>query len=78
MTEDNIKEFAYQVGHFFLVEFGTASASMDWLRKFADLVAAKERKECAKVCEDQDTGKDLPYDLAVIECAKAIRARKKK
>jgi hypothetical protein len=45
------------------------------IEKFAELVQADEREACAKVCEDQDTGQDLPYDLAVIECAKAIRAR---
>ena len=45
---------------------------------FAALVAAAEREACAKVCEDQDTGQDLPYDLAVIECAAAIRARGEK
>ena len=37
--------------------------------------AAAEREACAKVCEDQDTGQDLPHDIAVIDCAAAIRAR---
>jgi 2-hydroxychromene-2-carboxylate isomerase len=51
MSDEDIEEFAYQAGHFFLIKFGTASASMDWLRKFADKVAAAEREACAKVCE---------------------------
>lgn len=34
-----------------------------------------EREACANVCEDYDTGQDLPFDRAVIECAAAIRAR---
>ena len=73
MSDDDIKEFAYQAGHFFLVEFGTASASMDWLRKFANLVAAREREACAKVCDDWPNGRD---DVCLL--ADAIRARKKK
>lgn len=41
-------------------------------QKFAELVAAHEREECAKVCE----GINKQYDSAVVEsCAAAIRAR---
>ena len=47
----------------------------DLIERFAALVAAHEREECAKVCEDYDTGQDLPFDHAVIECAAAIRSR---
>ena len=45
MTEDDIEEFAYQAGHFFLIKFGTASASIDWLRNFAEKVAAAEAEK---------------------------------
>jgi hypothetical protein len=38
------------------------------LAKFAELVAAREREECAKVCEE-------PGWNAANWCAKAIRAR---
>ena len=42
------------------------------LEKFAALVAAQEREECAKVCE----GINKEYDSVVVEsCADAIRAR---
>lgn len=42
------------------------------LRRFAALVAAHEREECAKVCEGINDG--TPYNLAA-ECAAAIRSR---
>ena len=41
------------------------------LERFAALVAAAERKECAKLCEEEEEIQDhTPCD-----CAKAIRAR---
>jgi hypothetical protein len=44
----------------------------DQLKAFADLVAAHEREECAKVCEDLDAwNMDDPASTAVT----AIRAR---
>jgi len=43
------------------------------LSRFAQLVAAKEREACAKVCDDLDD--DLPDDLAGWEYGEAIRAR---
>jgi hypothetical protein len=46
------------------------------LKKFAELVAAHEREECAKVCELQD-GAGLSHEHWW-ECAAAIRARSKK
>ena len=42
------------------------------LERFAALVAAHEREECAKVCEGINDG--TPYNLAA-ECADAIRSR---
>ena len=57
---------------------------VDVFQKFADIVAAKEREECAKVCEamelpkivhgvhpDYIVGKEMAFDQA----AHAIRAR---
>lgn len=49
--------------------------SQEALALFADLVVAKEREACAKVCEDMD---EMSYPTRVIfpsECAAAIRAR---
>ena len=78
MTEDDIFRLVRQADGI-LVRSGFFPAHCvmlnDQLIRFAALVAAAEREACAQVCEDQDTGQDLPYDLAVIECAKAIRAR---
>lgn len=78
MSEDDIIDLADKAGSFSMIQYGVTSAKIEWLQKFASLVAAKEREACAQMCEDQDTGQDLPYDLAVIDCAKSIRARKKK
>lgn len=52
MSDEDIEEFAYQAGHFFLIQFGTASASIDWLRKFADKVAAAEREAIIDIIEE--------------------------
>ena len=43
------------------------------IERFAALVAAREREECAKVCEEQEELRGhTPFD-----CAEAIRARGK-
>ena len=44
------------------------------LERFAALVAAHEREECAKVCEDIDTEYE-GEDVLATWCAAAIRAR---
>ena len=44
------------------------------LKLFANLVAAKEREECAKVCEEHPDGMNM-LGGAYIACAKAIRDR---
>jgi len=41
-----------------------------WCDRFADLVAAAEREECAKVCDDEATIEGVAQ-----RCADAIRAR---
>ena len=46
------------------------------LERFAALVAAAEREECATVCEDIYTGEEACGDWPTPEmCAAAIRAR---
>ena len=51
------------------------------IEKFAALVAAHEREECAKVCEaiysdpEGNNGYDAYYTRPYLECAEAIRAR---
>jgi len=44
-----------------------------FLEKFADLVAAQEREDCAKVCESYLS--DSPYSWGSTTIASAIRAR---
>ena len=46
-------------------------ATPDVLERFAALVAAHEREECAKVCEDMDHN----GVMIAADCAEAIRAR---
>jgi hypothetical protein len=47
-------------------------ANLDGLERFAELVAAYEREECAKVCEEVD---DRLTEFHALDCAVAIRAR---
>lgn len=66
MTQDEILDLAELAGHESLI-------------KFAKLVAAKEREECAKVCEGLNLyGGDEYRQLqraTLKDCAYAIRAR---
>jgi len=50
------------------------SFSMKHLECFAELVAAHEREECAKIAEEWSVGIDDPRYQC--DCATAIRARK--
>ena len=65
----NIKELAEQAN---------GDGGVDWywdeLERFAELVAAHEREECAKLC-DRFQARDVGMQPA--ECAGAIRARSK-
>jgi hypothetical protein len=66
-TYDLQDEFGNWIGHGFDKE------------KFAELVAAHEREECAKLCEDMKPfGLEIALQKATIEdCVAAIRARSK-
>ena len=50
--------------------------SVDYLERFANLVAAAEREACANVCDDLDD--DIPDGLAGWQFGEAIRARGEK
>jgi len=70
MTQDEIIRFAIQCR---LVTTGNCDGLyMDALTAFANLVAAKEREDCAKLC-DSFQARDVGMQPA--ECAGAIRAR---
>lgn len=49
MTRDEILALANEAGITFVNEFGVASATAEWLERFAGLVAAKERARCADI-----------------------------
>lgn len=86
MTDDELVEMANQAGITYVTGHGVASATFGWLDRFAGLVAAREREQCAKVCEDaissiwefhpeyvNQVGKNVCNNLAA-----KIRARGKK
>ena len=60
-------------------EAGGFDATSAFLKRFAELVAAHEREECAKVCDSEWSGDADAYDYSIAsnECAVAIRARSK-
>ena len=64
MTKDDIIKLAREAGLF------THKEVQPELERFANLVAAAEREECAKLCNDWPNGRDDVYLIA-----RAIRAR---
>ena len=72
MTQDEIIEMARQAG-FVVTHIGDPiGTNYTMIEAFAQLVAAKEREACAKVC-DSFQARDVGMQPA--ECAGAIRAR---
>ncbi len=73
MTRDDIIRLAREAGWKPLGENPKTEFTffLDNLERFAALVAAAEREECAKLCED---ARSLP-DVGPLYCAVAIRAR---
>jgi hypothetical protein len=65
MTRDEITRMGRQAGA--LIEIAQEK-DLQWLERFAALVAAAEREACAKVCEE-------PGWNAANWCATQIRAR---
>lgn len=75
MTQDEIIEMAREACLFYMDYIRVDS--MKQLEDFANLVAAKEREECAKVCDDIELrciAKDVD-DPPLKHVAAAIRAR---
>ena len=48
------------------------------LKRFAELVRADEREQCAKVCDARYMGDNNREDMEARRCAEAIRARNNK
>lgn len=82
MTRDEIIRMAQQSGLLRAGDGWTEPArwGLTEIERFATLVAAKERAECAKVCEQRkiitpEWQLDQHYNQGVSHCAAAIRAR---
>lgn len=77
MTSDQIITLAREAGLGWAEGLGGMS---EFLERFAALVAAAEREECAKVCEEEQveviTKEDKAYNMAIKHCAAAIRSKK--
>lgn len=70
MTQDEIIEMAVKAG----IAQVVAEVNIDIMDAFAQLVAAKEREACAKVCDDL-SDKHTWEGCYADECAQAIRNR---
>jgi len=81
MTRDDIIRMAREAGAFPELS-ETPEKDIVFLRRFAALVAEREREACAKVCDDKhDTWRwdDEPDSASgPRDCASAIRARSNK
>jgi hypothetical protein len=77
MTRDDIIRMAREAGITFVTEVGVASATPEWIERFAALVAAAEREACAEICDEQMEIREINTAMAVAagNCADAIRAR---
>lgn len=78
MNQKQIIEWARKAGAF--PELSTTpEKDVDFLRRFAQLVAEAESEECAKVCESFKQGNSATYidDDWADMCAAAIRQRRK-
>jgi hypothetical protein len=87
LSPDELQELARQAngGFYDNLKCKPAVIGLDALAKFAELVAAREREECAKVCDDMIPGLDnnwnrgiaVAQDLIEVvgDCANAIRSR---
>ena len=69
MTRDDIIKMAREAGFNPVSYMG---ANLESFERFAELVAAREREACAKVCDDWPEGREDVYSIA-----QAIRARGK-
>ena len=71
----NIKELAEQAGMLYMDYIRVDS--MKQIERFAELVAAHEREECANLCEAQRVYGERVHKYPLLACAAAIRARSK-
>lgn len=82
MTTDDILRIAREAGAEMYADtlLVNGKDAHDFIKRFAALVAAFEREECAKVCEYRAmaldySGNQYVRDHAALDCARSIRAR---
>jgi len=75
MTKDDIILMADASGLSFYGMGKDREKFIHYLEAFADLVAAAEREECAKLCESYTDKSDADHESHGYACAYAIRAR---
>lgn len=75
MTRDDIMRMARETDCLDDQHYGSVWA--DKLERFAKLVAAAEREECAKVCVEYYNNAQMPWQfrMGANECAYSIRER---
>ena len=85
MNRDDVIKIAQDAGITFVTDFGAASATPEWLERFADAII----EECAMVCErisdeyQEQEGRRYPElktdaETGASECARDIRTLKSK
>ena len=80
MTKVEIRKMAGEAG---IKCYGDVRLQPEAIDRFANLVAAHEREQCALVCEDLPAPSEVPrdratvWDVATLDCAAAIRQRSK-
>ena len=70
MTREEILQIGRKAGA--LIEIAQEKDLL-WLERFTEMVAAKEREACAKLCESESS--NVAEHMFGKECAAAIRAR---
>lgn len=82
MDEQTIIKLAQEAGIYYRDDYEFCEADrdgvpMEMMAKFAALVAAAEREQCAKVCEDGPSKESTQFTHipTLVGCAAAIRAR---
>ena len=68
----------HPVTHILLGDDSEDVFTADQMRDFARAAVLQEREECARLCEDRDSGQDTRMDGEDQACAAAIRARSTK
>ena len=74
MTRDDVLAMANEAGITYVNEFGVASATAEWLERFAKIIALKERARCADIARRTVCDVHTPTGIKIYgtRAAKAI------